>query len=108
MGTSYDPTTYLNQQATIAPFTSRVASAAGRLRSSRLVEPDCAIRDVYPNDSPSLLCRGSSHPLDALPAYPVRPSSQSPVQDLSTAYSDGMRRPVSAGCIKLPRIDALK
>ena len=39
------------------------------------------------NDSPSLLCRGSSHPLDALPAYPVRPSSQSPVQDLSTAYS---------------------
>jgi hypothetical protein len=59
------------------------------------------------NDSPSLLCRGSSHPLDALPAYPVRPSSQSPVQDLSTAYSDGMRRPVSAGCIKLPRIDAL-
>jgi len=35
MGTSYDPTTYLNQQATIAPFTSRVASAAGRLRSSR-------------------------------------------------------------------------
>jgi hypothetical protein len=40
-----------------------------------------------PNDSLSLLCRGSSHPLDALPAYPVRPSSQSPVQDLSTAYS---------------------
>src|SRR6266480_8144075 len=39
------------------------------------------------NDSLSLLCRGSSHPLDALPAYPVRPSSQSPVQDLSTAYS---------------------
>ena len=36
MGTSYDPTTYLNQQATIAPFTSRVASAAGRLRSSRI------------------------------------------------------------------------
>jgi len=28
MGTSYDPTTYLNQQATTAPFTSRVASAA--------------------------------------------------------------------------------
>src|SRR5467141_4103464 len=37
MGTSYDPTTYLNQQATIAPFTSRVASAAGRLRSSRVL-----------------------------------------------------------------------
>jgi len=31
------------------------------------------------NDSPSLLCRGSGHPLDALPAYPVRPGSQSPV-----------------------------
>jgi len=28
MGTSYDPTTYLNQQATTAPFTSRAASAA--------------------------------------------------------------------------------
>ena len=40
-----------------------------------------------PNDSLSLLCRGSSHPLDALPAYPVRFSSQPPVQDVSTAYS---------------------
>jgi hypothetical protein len=28
MGTSYDPTTYLNQQATTSPFTSREASAA--------------------------------------------------------------------------------
>src|SRR5258708_4900465 len=36
MGTSYDPTTYLNQQATTAPFVSREASAAERLRSSRL------------------------------------------------------------------------
>src|ERR1700720_4434393 len=35
MGTSYDPTTYLNQQATTAPFVSREASAAERLRSSR-------------------------------------------------------------------------
>src|SRR5947207_13211963 len=33
-----------------------------------------------PNDSRSLLRRGSSHPLAALRAYPVRPSSQSPVQ----------------------------
>ena len=51
---------------------------------SGLRERGWAIRDVYLNDSLSLLCRGSSHPLDALPAYPVRPSSQSPVQDLST------------------------
>jgi hypothetical protein len=36
MGTSYDPTTYLNQQATTAPFVSREASAAERLRSSRV------------------------------------------------------------------------
>src|SRR5260221_7873377 len=28
------------------------------------------------NDSLLLLCPGSSHSLDALPAYPVRPSSQ--------------------------------
>jgi IstB-like ATP binding protein len=35
MGTSYDPTTHLNQQATTAPFVSREASAAERLRSSR-------------------------------------------------------------------------
>src|SRR5262249_11380017 len=41
---------------------------------------------VY-SDSLSLICRRTSHPLVALPAYPVRPSSQSPVQDLSTAYS---------------------
>jgi hypothetical protein len=40
-----------------------------------------------PNDSVSLFCRGSSHPLDALPVYAVRPSPQSPVQDLSTPYS---------------------
>jgi hypothetical protein len=33
MGTSYDPTTYLNQQATTAPFVPREASAAERLRS---------------------------------------------------------------------------
>src|ERR1700686_1987171 len=37
MGTSYDPTTYLNQQATTAPFVSREASAAERLRSSRIL-----------------------------------------------------------------------
>ena len=47
----------------------------------------CPVILCVPNDSLSLLCRGSSHPLDALPAYPVRPSSQSPVQDLGTAYS---------------------
>ena len=35
--TSYDPTTYLNQQATTAPFVSREASAAERLRSSRVI-----------------------------------------------------------------------
>ncbi len=87
------------------------ASEASLLEAQRLPEIDCvAMRygffygpDTWytnagdmgdqvrilcvPNDSLSLLCRGSSHPLDALPAYPVRPSSQSPVQDLSTAYS---------------------
>jgi hypothetical protein len=39
-GTSYDPTTYLNQQATTAPFASREASAAERLRSSRHLSSD--------------------------------------------------------------------
>src|SRR6202522_3478255 len=34
IATSFDPPTYLNQQATTAPFTSREAFAAGRLRSS--------------------------------------------------------------------------
>src|ERR1700693_1109466 len=43
MGTSYDPTTYLNQQATTAPFVSREASAAERLRSSWLVASDWSV-----------------------------------------------------------------
>jgi len=40
MRTSYDPTTYLNQQATTAPLSSREASAAERLRSSPLENSD--------------------------------------------------------------------
>jgi len=63
------------------------AFPAGLVLRSGLAERDWAIRDVYSNDSLSLLCRGSSRPLDATPAYPVRPSSPSPVQNLSTAYS---------------------
>ena len=63
------------------------AFPAGLVLRSGLAERDWAIRDVYSNDSLSLLCRGSSHPLEALPAYPVRPSSQSSVQHLNTAYS---------------------
>jgi hypothetical protein len=37
MGTSYDPTTHLNRQATTAPFGPREASAAERLSSSRVI-----------------------------------------------------------------------
>jgi hypothetical protein len=42
------------------------AFPAGLVLRSGLVERDWAIRDVYPNDSLSLLCPGSSHPLYAL------------------------------------------
>jgi len=43
MGTSYDPTTYLNQQATTAPFTRSVRRAAGFVQVGL---PDCDLKAV--------------------------------------------------------------
>ena len=69
------------------PEVMRQSKAEQKLRQVSRSPNAFKVSLCVPNDSLSLLCCGSSHPLDALPAYPVRPSSQSPVQDLSTAYS---------------------
>jgi hypothetical protein len=65
---------YLNQQATTAPFVSREASAAERLRSSRLVFTDDFQEEGFPDIGPNAWLTGGEDEATAkrFPSSPAK------------------------------------